>query len=267
MGLLTVDVTTLGIVMSSDSQPIEIVSGDIRVPDFTGERRRDKISERHGGGFDGLVGYVGTEQIGPETTRAFIERVSRDQPDLPLPAFADQLAHELSAAWVEHSLSTGLWVFIAGAEHGELRFWWLFNGDFAGGLYVNLRRAFTVVNDLDDHAVPAAMTDGGFDSKADVLANRTLFFRNGALIPAARIFDEFTRLIERVYVGGYDGFERISTLADYAYLVRMRQEFIKRMFDSSKGIYRHRNPPIGGVVYVRGVSPDGEISEYEKNAP
>jgi len=100
-----------------------------------------------------------------------------------------------------------------------------------------------------------------------MLANRTLLFRNGALIPAATIVDEFTGLMERVYVGGYEGFERISTLADYAYLVRMRQEFIKRMFDNSKGIYRYRNPPIGGVIYVRAVSPDGKISEYEKNAP
>jgi hypothetical protein len=47
MGLLTVDVTSLGIVMSSDSNPIEIVSGQIRVPDFQGKRRRDKIIERH----------------------------------------------------------------------------------------------------------------------------------------------------------------------------------------------------------------------------
>jgi hypothetical protein len=267
LGLLTVDVTALGVVMSSDSQPIEIVSGDIRVPDFAGERRRDKIIERHGGGFDGLIGYVGTEQIGAETTRAFIERVSRDQPELPLAAFANHLAHQLSAAWIEHKLATGLWVFIAGAEGGELRFWWLFNGDFSDGLYVNLRPAFSVVNDLDEYAVPRTMAEGGFASKAEVLANRTLFFRNGALIPAATIFDEFTGLIERVYVGDYDGFERISTLADYAYLVRMRQEFIKRMFDNSKGIYRRGNPPIGGVIYVRGVSPDGEISEYEKNAP
>lgn len=252
--------------MTSDSQPIEIVSGAVNSLGFSGARRRDKISERHGGGFDGLIGYVGTEQIGGELTRAFLDRVSIGQPDLSLADFAHHLAHELSAAWVEREMATGLWVFIAGAEHGELRFWWLFNGDFAGGLYVNLRPSFTVTNDLDDHAVPRTMAEGGFVSKADVLANRTLFFRNGALIPAATLFDEFTRLIERVYVGGYDGFDRISTLGDYAYLVRMRQEFIKRMFDNAKGIYRHGNPPIGGVVYVRGVDPSGAITEYAKSA-
>lgn len=266
VGFLTVDVTALGVVMSSDSQPIEIVSGDIRVLDFSGEWRRDKIIERHGGGFDGLVGYVGTEQVGVETTRAFIERVSRDVPELPLAEFAHHLAYELSAAWVEHGLDTGLWVFIAGAEDGELRFWFAVNCDFAGGLYTNMRRAFTAVNDLDEHAVPKMMREGGFSSKREVLANRALFFRNGALIPAARIFDDFTALIERVYVGGYEGFDRIATLVDYAYLVRMRQEFIKRMFDSSKGIYRHRNPPVGGAVYVRAVNPEGVISEYEKSA-
>jgi hypothetical protein len=129
-----------------------------------------------------------------------------------------------------------------------------------------VRCAFTVVNDLDEHAVPRVMREGGFNSKAEVLANRTLLFRNGALLPAATIFDDFTALIERVYVGGYDGFDRILTLDDYAYLVRMRQEFIKRMFDNSKGIYRNDNPPIGGVIFVRAVSPDGAVSKYEKNA-
>jgi hypothetical protein len=252
--------------MSSDSQPIEILSGSIAVPDFGGERRRDKIVERRGGGFDGLIGYVGTEQIGSETARAFIERVSREQPALPLKEFSEFLAEELSRAWVEHDLATGLWIFIAGTEDGEPRFWFAVNCDFAGGLYTNVRPAFTAVNDLDEHAVPRVMREGGFSSKAEVLANRTLFFRNGALIPAATIFDDFTGLIERVYVGGYDGFDRISTLDDYAYLVRMRQEFIKRMFDSSKGIYGHHNPPIGGVVYVRGVTPGGEIKEYVKGA-
>lgn len=266
MGLLTVDVTALGVVMSSDSQPIEIVSGNIRVLDFGGERRRDKMIERHGGGFDGLIGYVGTEQVGTKTTRAFIDRVSHGAPDLPLAEFAEHLARELSAAWIAHELTTGLWVFLAGAEDGELRFWFAVNCDFTGGLYTNVRCAFTVVNDLDEHAVPRVMREGGFNSKAEVLANRTLLFRNGALLPAATIFDDFTALIERVYVGGYDGFDRILTLDDYAYLVRMRQEFIKRMFDNSKGIYRNDNPPIGGVIFVRAVSPDGAVSKYEKNA-
>jgi hypothetical protein len=109
VGLLTVDVTALGVVMSSDSQPIEIGSGDIRVLDFGGERRRDKIIERHGGGFDGLIGYVGTEHVGIKTTRAFIECVSHDAPDLPLARFAEHLARELSAAELCH-------LFVAGGE-------------------------------------------------------------------------------------------------------------------------------------------------------
>ena len=47
----------------------------------------------------------------------------------------------------------------------------------------------------------------------------------------------------------------------------MRQEFVKRMFARSKGIYRARTPPIGGVIYVRSVGPGGDITEYEKNVP
>ncbi len=116
MGLLTVDVIALGVVMSSDSQPIEIVSGGIRVLDFTGERRRDKLIERHAGGFDGLIGYVGAEEVGGEPTRAFIERVSTDASNAPLADFVTHLAHRLTAAWMKHDVQSGLWVFVAGAS-------------------------------------------------------------------------------------------------------------------------------------------------------
>jgi hypothetical protein len=193
--------------------------------------------------------------------------VSARAPNVPLAEFASQLAYELSAAWIEHNLTTGLWVFIAGAEDGELRFWFLFNGDFQGGLYVNLRPAFTAVNDLDEHAIPRVMRENGLASKYDVLSRIALFFRNGALIPAASILDDFDALIRRIYAGGYPGFDLISSLAEYAYLVRMRQEFVKRMFDRSKGIYRDRTPPIGGVIFVRSVNPTGDIVGYEKNVP
>jgi hypothetical protein len=265
VGLLTVDVTALGIVMTSDSRPIEIGSGDIRVPPFVGEQRRNKILERHGGGFDGLIGYVGTEQIGGRSTRAFIEQVSTACPDLGLGEFVRQLAYELSRSWIECKLSTGLWVFIAGAESGELRFWFLRNLDFDGGLYVNLRSAFTAVDDLDEHAVPRVMRENNLTSKDEVLSRIALFFRNGALIPAASILDDFDALIRRLYAGGYAGFDPISSLDEYARLVRMRQEFVKRMFDSSKGIYRAGRSPIGGVIYIRSVSPQGAIFEHGKN--
>lgn len=266
MGLLTVDVTSLGVVMSSDSWPIEIVSGKTRALDFVGERRRDKMIERHGGGFDGLVGYVGTEHIGSQMTRAFIETAGANAPDLPLTEYAEHLAYELSSAWIEHNLTTGLWVFIAGAEASELRFWFLCNLDFAGGIYVNIRSAFVAVNDLDEHAIPRAMRDHGLPSKQAVLDRVALLFRNGALIPAASILDDFDALVRRLYAGEYHGFERISSLTEYAYLVKMRQEFVKRMFDRSKGIYRDR-PPIGGAVFVRSVSPSGAIEDHEKHAP
>lgn len=265
MGLLTLDVTALGVVMSSDSWPIEIVSGAIHPLDFAGERRRDKIIERRGGGFDGLIGYVGTEQVGSQMTRAFIEQVSARESDLALGEFAAHLAGELSAAWAEHELSTGLDVFIAGAEDGELRFWYLRNFDFKDGLYTNVRRSFTAVNDLDENLVPQYMRENALASKAELLSRIAIFLRTGVLSPAASLIDDFQALVRRLYAGEYTGFDRISSLDDYARLVLMRQEFVKRMFSPRKGIYRDGNPPIGGAVYIRSVSPGGDIVDHEKN--
>jgi hypothetical protein len=269
LGFLTVDVTALGVVMTSDSQPIEILSGHIHRLDPKGQRRRSAIIERHGGGFDGLIGYVGTEHIDTESTRAFIKRVNDTNPDLPLVEFADELRRTLSAAWVTHQLISGLWVFIAGAEPGELRFRWLFNGDLRDdGQYVNISQGFKSVDDLDAVTIPRAIADPSnpYTTKDDVLRHNAFYFRNGALVPAATIFDDFSELIRRLYAGGYNGFAPISSLAQYGALVRMRQEFIKRMLSPKKGLYQTVQSPIDGVIEIKAVAPDGKITVIEKNA-
>lgn len=76
MGLLTVDVTGLGVVMTSDRQPIVLGDGSLAVLDLNAQSKELKIIERHAAGFDGLLGYVGTERIGSATVRSVIERIN-----------------------------------------------------------------------------------------------------------------------------------------------------------------------------------------------
>jgi hypothetical protein len=266
MGLLTVDVTALGVVMTSDSQPIELVDGGVHVLEL--KASDDKIIERHAGGFDGLIGYVGTERIGNATTRSFLERVSAQVPDLDLGEFAHRLAADLSAAWREHDLRTCLWLFLAGTADGEPRFWFVVNGELApAGYYVNIRPEFRAVNDLDMFVVPRAAAELGARTKADVLARTTFFFRNGAIVGASNVLDDFTALVRSLYLGGYPGFPPITTLDAYAALVRVRQEFVKRLFQPSKGVWRGEGtPPIGGTVVVRSVDLAGHVEPHHKHA-
>lgn len=120
-----------------------------------------------------------------------------------------------------------------------------------GHVYVNVSTGFRLVDDLDRVVIPRAMEETGASTKEEAMRGRLFFFRNGALLPAAMLFDSFTRLMEDVYRGGFENFDRVSSLDHYGALVRMRQEFIKRMFEPSKGLYSGGRPPIGGKIYVR----------------
>jgi hypothetical protein len=62
MGLVAVDVSAYGVVMSADSQPVEILSGENRVL-AKGSRTRNPIVPRMGGGAVTLVGFAGTENV------------------------------------------------------------------------------------------------------------------------------------------------------------------------------------------------------------
>ena len=68
--------------------------------------------------------------------------------------------------------------------------------------------------------------------------------------------------------GGYAGFAPVSSLDAYADIVRMRSEFVKRVFDPVKGVYHSSPKPIGGTVYVFRVELDGSIYDHKaKTAP
>lgn len=221
--------------------------------------------ERHGGDFDGLIGFVGAESIGDVPMRDFLTHVNTSHPDLSLADFVAALSGELSTEWQRHLLDLCLWVFVAGYEEGEARFWWSCNGELSpNGRYVDIGPCFRAVDDLDKHAIPCYQREHAYATREEVLANVNLFFRNGALVPAAPILDRYTAMIGDIYRGGFPGFGPISTLNDYVYLVRMRQEFAKRPFNPSKGIYRATRPPIGGEVFVRSVDPSGTLANHGK---
>jgi hypothetical protein len=85
MGLLVVDVTAHGVVMSADSQRVEIREGAFSV-DATRGRVRNPIIVRDGGGFVGLIGFVGTEQVeGIETRHLRLLAHAHNRGALPLP--------------------------------------------------------------------------------------------------------------------------------------------------------------------------------------
>jgi hypothetical protein len=74
MALLVVDVFAHGVVMSADSQPVEILDGQNRIIRPEAWHTRDPILQRVGGGFVGLVGFAGTEEIEGVTTREWLRR-------------------------------------------------------------------------------------------------------------------------------------------------------------------------------------------------
>ena len=268
MGLLTVDVTGLGVVMTSDTQPVELVEGSVRVLLLTDSTKVKKIIERHAGGFDGVVGYVGTEKIGNATVRSFIERTSSRTPNLPLGEFCRQLGCDLSMAWREKDMRTCLWVFVAGVENSDPQFWYIVNGELGpAGFYVNIAHGFRAVNDLDVNVVPKSAVELGVATKAEVLARTTFFFRNGAIVPAAKVLDDFMPLVQNLYLGGYPGFPPVETIDAYASMVRVRQEFVKRLFDKPKGVWRGEGRgPVGDDVDVYSVDLAGQVRPHHKHA-
>jgi hypothetical protein len=268
VGLLTLDVTALGVVMTSDVQPVELLDGGLRVLPLSNETKVKKIMDRHGGGFHGLVGYVGTERIGNATVRSVLENTIQKTSDLPLQQFCTRLAEDLSAAWREHSLSTCLWVFVAGVEESEPRFWFVVNGELApAGFYVNISDHFKVVNDLDMYAVPRAAAELGVATKDEVLARTTFFFRNGAIVPSAQVLDAFEPVVRTLYLGRFPGFPPIDTIDAYAAIVRVRQEFVKRLFDKPKGVWRGEGPGhVGGDIHVYSVDLTGAVRSHHKHA-
>jgi len=109
--------------------------------------------------------------------------------------------------------------------------------------------------DLDENLIPAWELHAG-EGKQRVLSRTIGYLRNGSLRGYLEPFDDFNGLMSKLYDGRYDGFESFSTIQAYAALVRMRAEFITRIFKPSKGLYSGAQP-VHGPVEVRAVGLDG----------
>jgi hypothetical protein len=265
MGILAVDVSTLGVVMSADSQPIEALDGETRVLAQAGHLTRNPILLRDEGGFAGFTGYVGTEMMGNTSTADWLAAFGARQAGSSLADYAKALGAELTKEWKRLGLASVLEILISGVEHGDVRFWFVRNSQ---GLYdhdwtyMAPKQEFDVVDDLDGRYMPRDLRPG--QTKEHLLSERMYSFRQGALLPAAPVFDAFSQILTMLYTHGIDGFEQVASLDDLAYFARQRMEFLKRLSSEKHGIYRKSPAPLGGEVHVFGVGRDGVIMTYPK---
>lgn len=109
VGLLAVDVSTFGVVMSADSQPIEALGGQTRVLTQQGGLTRCPIVIRNEGGFAGFTGYVGTEEIDGSPTRDWLTAFGSRHAGVGLANYAAALGRELTAVWNGASVSSRCW--------------------------------------------------------------------------------------------------------------------------------------------------------------
>jgi hypothetical protein len=265
MGLLAVDVSTFGVVMSADSQPIEALGGQTHVIEQQGGLTRCPIVIRNEAGFAGFTGYVGTEEIGGRTIRDWLKAFGSQHAGVSLADYAAVLGRELSAVWKTFGLQSVLEILIGGVENGDVRFWYVRNSQ---GLndhdlsYKPPKQDFDVVDDLDGRYMPRDLQPG--QTKDELLRQRTYSFRQGVLLPAAPVFDAFGQILAMLYTHRVDGFEPVGSLDDLAYFARQRMEFLKRLSSDKHGIYTKSPAPLGGEVHVLGVDRSGVMKTYPK---
>ncbi len=265
VGLLAVDVSTFGVVMSADSQPIEALGGQTRVVTQQGGLTRCPIVIRNEGGFAGFTGYVGTEEIDGSSTGDWLTAFGSRHAAVRLADYAAALGRELTAVWTGLGLQSVLEILISGVENGDVRFWFVRNSQGLNDhdwTYKPPKQDFDVVDDLDGRYMPRDLQPG--QTKDELLRERTYSFRQGVLLPAAPVFDAFSQILAMLYTHGVDGFEPVGSLDDLAYFARQRMEFLKRLSSKKHGIYTKSPAPLGGEVHVLGVDRNGVMNTYPK---
>jgi len=265
MGILAVDVSRYGVVMSADSQPVEALDGETRVLAHHGDLTRCPIVIRRDGGFVGFTGYVGTETIDGKVMSDWLTAFGLKHTGASLAAYASALGQELTEEWKRLGLVSVLEILISGIENGDVRFWFVRNSQ---GLYdhdwtyMPPKQEFDVVDDLDGRYMPKDLKPG--QTKEELLRERMYSFRQGMLLPAAPVFDAFSQILTMLYVHGVDGFEPVASLDDLAYFARQRMEFLKRLSSKKHGIYTKSPAPLGGEIHVLGVARDSVVKTYPK---
>lgn len=266
MGLLAVDVTSHGVVMSADSQPVEIIGGTNRVLAVDGQQIRRPIVVRVGGGFVGLVGYAGTEQIEGVQTTQWLRRFSAAWPDDDVKTFCDRLAETLTGVWRRDGPESVLEILVTGEVRGDVQFWYVRNSRGLRGAdwkHEPPGVEFDSVNDLDDNYVPRDAVLG--ETKHELLQRVLYSFRQGVLLPAAPVFDGFSSILGAIYAGRVEGIAPLASLDDVGYYARVRMEFLKRLCSAKHGIFDESTAaPVAGEVHVLGVGRDGRVAEYRK---
>jgi hypothetical protein len=258
-------VTVHGVVMSADSQRVEILGGENRVQVKPDQRSRKPIVIRTGGGSVGLVGFAGTEEVEGTPTAEWLRGFSAQWPDDGLGTFCRRLGATLSDVWKRTGLSSVLEILVTGEQGGDVQFWYVRNSQGLRGDWKHEKPAdvFSVENDLDKNYIARDRQRG--ETKEDVLRIRMYSFRQGVLVPAAPVLDAFARIMSEIYARRIEGFAPLASLDDVGHFARVRMEFLKRLCTAEYGIYEVGTPtPIGGVVHVLGVGRDGEIRRYVK---
>lgn len=263
MGLLAVDVTAHGVVMSADSQMVEIVGGAVRV--LPGPRSRDPLIVRRTGGFVGLIGSAGTETVEGRPTADWLKSFGAAHAADDIATFCLRLADALTGVWQRDRRSSVLEILVAGEVEGDVRFMYVRNsrGLTPAGFHDAPSDTFLSENDLDNNYIPRDAGPGM--TKEDVLAARMYSFRQGVLVPASPVFDGFAQVMEVVYTARLPGFAMLGSLDDVGHYARVRMEFLKRLCTAKYGVYAPGVPsPVGGVVHVLGVGRSGEVRSYPK---
>lgn len=260
MGLLTCDVTRLGVVVAADAQPVEIHEG--RVDPVGRDLGRSRIFTYVTNDFAGFLAYVGTETVGGSTVSQLLHAHVNEATGMELTEATLRLAQGLTEAWARANVDTGLWVFIAGVGDEGPVFRYVNNiYDMSGTTYLDIRGDFQSVNDLDDNLIPHYAAYVG-EPKMSVLDRTTILVRNGYLLTTAAPSDDFTALIGKLYQGSYPGFHPFDSIHGYAAVVRMRSEFVKRLHEPDKGLFDRRQPrPMDGRVDVYAAANDGTLWE------
>ena len=177
------------------------------------------------------------------------------------------MARDLSHVWKRRHLRSGLWIFVAGYENKEARFWYVNNTsgpDKHTGLYKTIGAIFRAVDDLDGNYIRRIRSKSKC-SKQQILQTTAFSFRNGFIYPFADIYDHFSAILKSLTKGGGRGFGSAPSLERYAFIARQRLEFVKRLYSKSHGIYREAHAPIAGRVHVHAVSPGGTTYVCHKN--
>lgn len=260
MGLLTVDVTSLGIVMTSDSQKVDLYVDHYRVH-TSGTKNESPIVRVRINGFSGWAGSVGTVVIGGKSARDWLKDAVGSRSAMTLAELCESLAAALTGCWASPA-ETHLSVFIAGYEGIEPRFWFISNGDIPHPAMAAVPSDFVAVNDLDEHWLPEHAALGEASSAA--IARVQPLFRRGVLA-AANLFDTFAKAVGDTIAAGHEEIPAIDSLERYAAFTKFRFEFAKRMYDPKYGIGTHPHPPIAGTIHVVSVDPSGTARDHDKH--